>query len=142
MDPEVAAAMAPIAEAAAGTTPPPPGDWQARRVALDEMLATMTAAWSPPADVTVGKMLATAGGATPVGARLYRRGGGQPGSLAVYLHGGRMFLGSLDMYDPICRRYTHLSGVPLLSVDFRFAPEHPTRPRSRTATRPSPGQLS
>lgn len=28
MDPEVAAALAPVVEAGAGTTPPPPGDWQ------------------------------------------------------------------------------------------------------------------
>lgn len=35
-----------------------------------------------------------------------------------------MFLCSIDTHEPIYRSYTARSGVPLLSVDFRFAPEH------------------
>lgn len=125
MDPEVAVAMAPIAEAAAGTTPPPAGDWQTRRDAVDALIGDYTAAWTPPADVEVTELEATADDGTAIGMRLYRRAGDQPGSLAVYIHGGGMFLCSIDTHDPICREYTHRSGVPLLSVDFRFAPEHP-----------------
>jgi acetyl esterase/lipase len=125
MDPEVALAMAPIAEAAAAQTPPPAGDWQTRRAAVDELIAGATAAWIPPADVTVTEHTARAEDGASIGMRLYRRDGDQPGSLAVYVHGGGMFLCSIDTHDPVCRVYTHLSGVPLLSVDFRFAPEHP-----------------
>ncbi|MCD2186237.1 alpha/beta hydrolase [Actinomycetospora soli] len=125
MDPEVAAAMAPIAAAAANQTPPPVGDWQTRRAAVDELLGAYTGAWEPPEDVTVTELEAPAADGTPIGMRLYRRAGDQPGSLAVYVHGGGMFLCSIDTHDPVCRAYTHLSGVPLLSVDFRFAPEHP-----------------
>lgn len=125
MDPEVAVAMAPIAAAAAAQTPPPVGDWQTRRAAVDELIGTFTAGWTPPADVTVTEHHATAADGASIGMRLYRRDGDQPGSLAVYVHGGGMFLCSIDTHDPICRVYTHLSGVPLLSVDFRFAPEHP-----------------
>ncbi|WP_433800657.1 alpha/beta hydrolase [Actinomycetospora sp. CA-084318] len=125
MDPEVAAAMAPIAEAAANQTPPPAGDWQTRRAAVDELIGAFTGAWVPPADVTVTELEAPAADGTSIGMRLYRREGDQPGSLAVYVHGGGMFLCSIDTHDPVCRVYTHLSGVPLLSVDFRFAPEHP-----------------
>jgi acetyl esterase/lipase len=125
MDPEVAAAMAPIAEAAAAQTPPPAGDWTTRRAAVDELIGAATAGWTPPADVTVSEHAADAEDGTRIGMRLYRRDGDQPGSLAVYIHGGGMFLCSIDTHDPVCRTYTHLSGVPLLSVDFRFAPEHP-----------------
>lgn len=125
MDPEVAAAMAPLAEAAAGTTPPPPGDWQTRRAAIDGVLSTFTGAWTPPADVEVTEHEATAEDGSSIALRLYRKSGSSPGSLAVYIHGGGMFLCSIDTHDPICRRYTAASGVPLLSVDFRFAPEHP-----------------
>ncbi len=117
--------MAPIAAAAANQTPPPAGDWQTRRAAVDELIGSATSAWVPPADVTVTELEAPAADGTAIGMRLYRREGEQPGSLAVYVHGGGMFLCSIDTHDPICRVYTHLSGVPLLSVDFRFAPEHP-----------------
>jgi acetyl esterase/lipase len=125
MDPEVAAAMAPIAEAAAAQIPPPAGDWQTRRAVVDELISAATGSWTPLPDVTVTDYAATADDGAAIGLRLYRREGDQPGSLAVYVHGGGMFLCSIDTHDPICRMYTHLSGVPLLSVDFRFAPEHP-----------------
>ncbi|MEV7088540.1 alpha/beta hydrolase fold domain-containing protein [Streptomyces sp. NPDC093085] len=58
--------------------------------------------------------------------RLYRRQDA-PGaaSVTVYLHGGGMFLGSLDTHDTRCRIYARLSGAASLSVGYRLAPEHP-----------------
>lgn len=51
-----------------------------------------------------------------------------PGSAALYLHGGGMIFG-LDhigpMYELAVRRYVAESGVPMLVVDYRVAPEHP-----------------
>ncbi|HEY4006153.1 MAG TPA: alpha/beta hydrolase [Pseudonocardia sp.] len=125
MDPEVAQALAPLAEAAAGLTPPPAGDWQTRRASTDALISQFTGAVAPPPDVTVTEYQATAPDGTPIPMRLYRRNGSSPGSLAVYLHGGGMFLCSIETHDPICRAYPAASGVPLLSVDYRFAPEHP-----------------
>lgn len=125
MDPEVAVAMAPLAEAAVGTTPPPPGDWRTRRAAVDELISQFTGSWTTPVDVDVTDFAASAADGTPIPLRLYRKAGSAPGSLVVYLHGGGMFLCSIDTHDPICRSYTAASGVPMLSVDFRFAPEHP-----------------
>lgn len=125
MDPEVAVAMAPLADATAGTTPPPVGDWLTRRAAVDGLILQFTGAWAPPPDVEITKFTAAAEDGTAIPMRLYRKAGASPGSLVVYIHGGGMFLCSIDTHDPICRRYTAGSGVPLLSVDFRFAPEHP-----------------
>jgi acetyl esterase/lipase len=125
MDPEVAAAMAPLAEAAKGVTPPPAGDWKTRRAVVDGMITEFTGSWPAPSDVEVLALEAVADDGAVIPLRLYRRAGSSPGSLAVYIHGGGMFLCSIDTHDPICRRYTAASGVPLLSVDFRFAPEHP-----------------
>lgn len=125
MDPEVAAAMTPLTDAAAGTTPPLPGDWQTRRAAVNQLITQVTSDWAPPADVEVNEFSAVAEDGTPIPMRLYRKSGASSGSLVVYIHGGGMFLCSIDTHDPICRRYTADSGVPLLSVDFRFAPEHP-----------------
>ncbi len=124
IDPEVAAALGPIAEAAQGVTPPPAGDWQTRRAGVDALLTQFTGAWPTPPDVTVEELHATAQDGTSIPMRLYRKDGSAPGSLAVYIHGGGMFLCSVDTHDPVCRAYTAESGVPLLSIDFRFAPEH------------------
>lgn len=125
MDPEVAYAMAPLAEAAAAAAPPPAGDWTTRRANVDPLIAQFTGAWQTPPDVVVHEYEARAQDGTAVPLRLYRKEGSDPGSLVVYIHGGGMFLCSIDTHDPICRAYTAASGVPLLSVDFRFAPEHP-----------------
>ncbi len=125
MDPEVAKAMAPLAEAAAGSARPPVGDWKTRRAMVDAEISEFTGAWTPPPDVEVTAVQATAVDGTAIPMRLYRKAGSAPGSLGVYIHGGGMFLCSIDTHDPICRRYAAESGVPILSVDFRFAPEHP-----------------
>lgn len=44
---------------------------------------------------------------------------------AVYVHGGGMVCASVDDYAPLLARYAAESGVPLLAVDYRLAPEHP-----------------
>jgi acetyl esterase len=45
--------------------------------------------------------------------------------LLVFFHGGGFVLGSIASYDPLCRLIAAQSGVRLLSVDYRLAPEHP-----------------
>ena len=60
-----------------------------------------------------------------------------PGSAALYLHGGGMIFGLEHvgtLYDLAVREYVAASGVPMLMVDYRVAPEHPDPSLSRTAT--------
>lgn len=57
-------------------------------------------------------------------ARLYARPHASPAVL-VYLHGGGWVAGGLDTHDGLCRRLAASSGVKLLAVDYRLAPEHP-----------------
>ena len=45
--------------------------------------------------------------------------------LLVYYHGGGFVLGSLASTDPLCRLLAAQSGLRLLSVEYRLAPEHP-----------------
>jgi acetyl esterase len=45
--------------------------------------------------------------------------------LVVYLHGGGFVLGDLDTHDDACRRLCLVSGLQILSIDYRLAPEHP-----------------
>lgn len=47
------------------------------------------------------------------------------GSAVVYLHGGGMILGSAELFDRTVAAYVADSGVPMLAVDYRRAPEHP-----------------
>lgn len=58
--------------------------------------------------------------------RVYRRPGQAADSpAAVYLHGGGWVLGGLDQNDGWCRWFVQSSGMAMVSVDYRLAPEHP-----------------
>ena len=57
-------------------------------------------------------------------ARLYRPAAGRT-ALVVYLHGGGWVVGSIETHDRACRRLASASGVSILSLDYRRAPEHP-----------------
>jgi len=50
---------------------------------------------------------------------------GHGSSAAVYLHGGGMISGSVELYDRFVAAYAADSGVPMLAVDYRRAPEDP-----------------
>jgi len=45
--------------------------------------------------------------------------------LIVHLHGGGFVFNDIDVHDATCRRFANRAGIPVLSVDYRCAPEHP-----------------
>ncbi|MCU1601744.1 MAG: hypothetical protein JWO22_2453 [Frankiales bacterium] len=62
----------------------------------------------------------------PVRVRTYRRPGTPEGSPAIlYLHGGGFVLGGLDACDWIVRSLCARTGYPVVSVEYRLAPECP-----------------
>ncbi|MDQ6617522.1 MAG: alpha/beta hydrolase [Actinomycetota bacterium] len=61
---------------------------------------------------------------TGLRARLYRPTPGAS-ALALYLHGGGWVIGDLETHDRACRRLAAQSGVSVLALDYRRAPEHP-----------------
>ncbi len=57
-------------------------------------------------------------------ARLYRADARDADRLIVYFHGGGWVVGSLESADSACRFLARHSGVSVLAVDYRLAPEH------------------
>ena len=45
--------------------------------------------------------------------------------LLVYFHGGGWVVGSVNTHDDVCRKLARALGHPVLSVEYRLAPEHP-----------------
>jgi acetyl esterase len=58
-------------------------------------------------------------------ARLYAPAGEvQDGGLLLFFHGGGFTFCDTGTHDALCRRLAYGSGLPILSVDYRLAPEH------------------
>ncbi len=60
-------------------------------------------------------------------ARLYtptERLGSGPSPTMLFIHGGGWIYGDLESHDPVCRFLAEQSGVQLLAIDYRLAPEH------------------
>ncbi|MCA1711757.1 MAG: alpha/beta hydrolase fold domain-containing protein [Actinobacteria bacterium] len=55
--------------------------------------------------------------------RLYRPAGAGPHPVVVYFHGGGWVLGSKESDEPFCRDLCVRSGLVVVSVDYRHAPE-------------------
>lgn len=53
--------------------------------------------------------------------------------IVVFYHGGGWALGDLDTHDPVARAHAVSAQAILVSVDYRLAPEHRSRPGSTTA---------
>jgi len=70
--------------------------------------------------------LACPGPAGDIPLRLYdvreQRG---PGPVLVFYHGGGFVIGDLESHDSLCRELAGELDLPVISVDYRLAPEHP-----------------
>jgi acetyl esterase/lipase len=78
-----------------------------------------------PSDVKLTDFEALARDGDTVALRWYAKDGSAPGSAVVYLHGGGMILSNVGLYDGTVGRYVSASAVPMLSVEYRYAPEFP-----------------
>lgn len=80
----------------------------------------------PPAEALTVKDLTCPGpdGALPL--RLYvPTSASRPLPCILYLHGGGMVIGNRDSHAGLCARLSHNSGMGVLALDYRLAPEHP-----------------
>jgi acetyl esterase/lipase len=120
--------------AADSATPPQPaarGDWKTLRANIDAGLAAMEAETPGYPEISRTGYSATSYDGAAVPLRWYAPTDHDPdpaqaaGPAAVYLHGGGMICGSVQLYDRVIAAYVADSGVPLLAVDYRLAPEYP-----------------
>ncbi len=64
-----------------------------------------------------------AGGKIPI--LVYHPDPGIPLPVLLYLHGGGHMAGSIEVYEPICRKLALATQRLVVSVDYRLAPEYP-----------------
>ncbi|MEV6632571.1 alpha/beta hydrolase [Actinoplanes sp. NPDC051470] len=125
LDPEIAAALAPMAGAMAEAKPPAVGDVEGRRALWEPIIGASGAAQPIPVDVRTSEHYATADDGTRIKMRWYVKDGAAPGPAVLFFHGGGYIFGHIDLFDGPVSRYVSASGVPMLSVEYRRAPEHP-----------------
>ena len=125
LDPEVAIALEPMAAAMADKVPPLVGDVESRRPAIDAVMAQTAAAQPMPADVKSTDFQVETADGSQILMRWYVKDDAPPGPAVLYLHGGGMIAGSVALYEGPVSRYVSNSGVPMLAVDYRLAPENP-----------------
>jgi cation diffusion facilitator CzcD-associated flavoprotein CzcO/acetyl esterase/lipase len=75
----------------------------------------------PVGEIVDGRLPLT-GGSLPY--RLYRPAAPGPHPIAIYFHGGGWVLGDEQSDDPFCRDICRRSGMIVVSVGYRHAPEH------------------
>ena len=129
LDPQVRAALTSIVEALGETEAPAVGDVKTRRIKGHRMMDYVAATTAPAGGVDTECLSLPAHDGATLEATWYRRSTGeQPGSAVLFIHGGGMIFG-LEHIGAMCHLtvcgYVAASGVPMLVVDYRVAPEHP-----------------
>ncbi|KJC64233.1 Acetyl esterase/lipase [Agreia bicolorata] len=121
--------LAPMFAAMAGDTPPPPvgrGDVSTLRALGEGGLAMVRENQPEYPEVNRRKVVIRSFDGAEIAGRWYSAADDSaPGSAVVYLHGGGMVLGSVELFDRTVAGYVADSGVPMLAVDYRTAPENP-----------------
>nr|WP_243452942.1 alpha/beta hydrolase [Polymorphobacter multimanifer] len=114
--PETAAVLAGVAEQG--------GPHLADMTAAD-MRATylqMGAVFDVPAEASVRTSDFVAAGCRM---RAYFPGVAEAGPVILYTHGGGWVIGDLDTHNPLCTLLAAATGLRVVAVDYRLAPEHP-----------------
>ena len=119
-----------IAQQASGAVivPAARDDWKALRAGVNAAFAAADALLPEYPEVSRTTYTAASHDGVPVELCWYAPPGQSPSlasPAAVYLHGGGMIAGSVKLYDRWVAAYVADSGIPMLAVDYRLAPEHP-----------------
>ena len=123
LEPEIAAFIERTAAIYAGhSTSLPPSE---QRAIYDRYAAALTPPL--PADVITEDAVFQASAGHLIRLRLYRnrrKASGTTVCTVLYFHGGGFVLGSLDSHEIVTARIAADSGLDVIAVDYRLAPEH------------------
>ncbi|GAB2581608.1 alpha/beta hydrolase [Microlunatus antarcticus] len=125
MDPETAAALAALFAGQPEAPLPAVGDVAARRARSEENYPRLFAGVPQAVGVTRTDRTLTVADGTEILLRWYVPQDRSDGAAVLYLHGGGMIMGSVELNDAGIASFAELSGVPMLAVDYRLAPEFP-----------------
>lgn len=81
---------------------------------------------APARELAVVKDISCPGPAGEIPLRLYdSRETREPGPCVVFIHGGGFVIGDIEVYNSLCTEIAHRLDLPVVSVEYRLAPEHP-----------------
>jgi len=89
-----------------------------------EGIALMHALCSPAGELARVEERTVPGPSGDVPVRVYSKASEAILPVVVYFHGGGWTIGDVACYDTVCRKLAVASGLTLVSVDYRLAPEH------------------
>lgn len=126
LDPEVATAMAPMIKAMAAMPPLSAGDVEGRRArAAEKFAAMMDRLPDQPSVKRTDHPVTTVAGITINIAEFRRKGALRPAKAILYVHGGGMIFGSVDIFEKSIASDVARTGVTTFAVGYRTAPENP-----------------
>ena len=85
---------------------------------------TLLHALCNPVDIGRAEDHTVPGASGDVPIRIYSQATEAALPVVVYLHGGGWTIGDIDNYDQVCRKLAIASGLTVVSVDYRLAPEY------------------
>lgn len=101
------------------------GNSTAQNRALYDAYAAAFRAPRPTSVTTEDFTIAASDPARMIPARRYRSARHiHPDVAVLYFHGGGFVLGGLDSHDDVCAEMAAKTGVDVVSIDYRLAPEH------------------
>ncbi len=117
---ETAAFLSQLAAAAPPGPPPEPTPERSRAG-----YRGIAAALGPGPELNTVIDQTIAGSQGEISIRIYRDHSSETAPCLVYYHGGGWTIGDLETHDHQCRQLAESSGITVISVDYRLAPEHP-----------------
>ncbi|WP_343521504.1 alpha/beta hydrolase [Sphingomonas sp.] len=118
--PDVRAFLDMIAAMPEGEWPPQPAQYRAQYAAMKDLVDL------PMGELATVLDLAIPGPAGPIPARLFdARASREPGPAVVFYHGGGFVIGDIDTHASIAAEMARTLDLPVISVGYRLAPEHP-----------------
>lgn len=100
----------------------PPAEARKLQLETTKKLVALTEFKPAPMHKVTDTFVPTSEGSIPV--RIYQPLARANQPVLMFFHGGGFVLGSVEIYEGLCRRLAYLSQCVVISVDYRLAPEH------------------